>query len=66
MAFESDIIRLTVGYDAFSNASLADIFTILADNRINVDIIVQAIIDGLKPTVSFSILKRNLQKHYVF
>lgn len=57
VAFESDIIRLTVGYDAFSNASLADIFTILAENRINVDIIVQAIIDGLKPTVSFSILK---------
>lgn len=57
VAFESDIIRLTVGYDAFSNASLADIFTVLAENRINVDIIVQAIIDGLKPTVSFSILK---------
>ncbi|MEY2354720.1 aspartate kinase [Lysinibacillus capsici] len=57
VAFESDIIRLTVGYDAFSNASLADIFTVLAENCINVDIIVQAIIDGLKPTVSFSILK---------
>lgn len=57
VAFESDIIRLTVGYDAFSNASLTDIFTVLAENRINVDIIVQAIIDGLKPTVSFSILK---------
>lgn len=57
VAFESDIIRLTVGYDAYSNASLADIFTVLAENRINVDIIVQAIIDGLKPTVSFSILK---------
>lgn len=57
VAFESDIIRLTVGYDAFSNASLADIFMVLAENRINVDIIVQAIIDGLKPTVSFSILK---------
>lgn len=57
VAFESDIIRLTVGYDAFSNASLADIFTVLAENRINVDIIVQAIIDGLKPTVSFSISK---------
>lgn len=29
----------------------------MAENRINVDIIVQAIIDGLKPSVSFSILK---------
>lgn len=57
VAFESDIIRLTVGYDAYSDASLADIFAVLAENRINVDIIVQAIIDGLKPSVSFSILK---------
>ncbi|MFC9539448.1 aspartate kinase [Lysinibacillus sp. NPDC056959] len=57
VAYESDVIRLTVGYDAYSNASLADMFTMLAENRINVDIIVQAIIDGLKPTVSFTILK---------
>ncbi|QPA57788.1 aspartate kinase [Lysinibacillus sphaericus] len=57
VAFESDVIRLTIGYDAYSDASLADIFSTLAENRINVDIIVQAIIDGLKPTVSFSILK---------
>ncbi|WP_155591904.1 aspartate kinase [Lysinibacillus cavernae] len=57
VAFESDIIRLTVGYDAHSDASLADMFTTLAENHINVDIIVQAIIDGVKPTVSFSILK---------
>ena len=57
VAYESDVIRLTVGYDAYSNASLADMFSILAENRINVDIIVQAIIDGLKPTVSFTILK---------
>ncbi|MEY9970227.1 aspartate kinase [Lysinibacillus sp. RC46] len=57
VAYESDVIRLTIGYDAYSNASLADMFTILAENRINVDIIVQAIIDGLKPTVSFTILK---------
>lgn len=57
VAFESDIIRLTVGYDAYSDASLADMFTTLAENRINVDIIVQAIIDGVKPSVSFSIMK---------
>ena len=57
VAFEADIIRLTVGYDAYSDASLADMFTTLAQNRINVDIIVQAIIDGVKPTVSFSIEK---------
>lgn len=57
VAFEADIIRLTVGYDAYSDASLADMFTTLAENRINVDIIVQAIIDGVKPSVSFSIEK---------
>lgn len=57
VAYESDVIRLTVGYDAYSNASLANMFTILAENRISVDIIVQAIIDGLKQTVSFTILK---------
>lgn len=57
VAFEADIIRLTVGYDAYSDASLADMFTTLAKNHINVDIIVQAIIDGVKPSVSFSIEK---------
>lgn len=57
VAFEADIIRLTIGYDTYSTASLADMFAILAENRINVDIIVQAIIDGVKPSVSFTILK---------
>ena len=57
VAFESDIIRLTIGYDTYASASLADIFAILAENRINVDIIVQAIIEGVKPSVSFTILK---------
>ncbi|WP_431027430.1 aspartate kinase [Lysinibacillus sp. LZ02] len=57
IAYESDIIRLTVGYDSYEEASLADIFTVLADNGINVDIIVQAVIDKVKPTISFSIEK---------
>lgn len=57
IAFEADIIRLTVGYDAYSDNSLADIFTTLAEHRINVDIIVQAVLDEIKPTVSFSISK---------
>lgn len=57
VAYESDIIRLTIGYDTYSTASLADMFAILADNRINVDIIVQAIIEGVRPSVSFTILK---------
>lgn len=57
IAYETDIIRLTVGYDSYEQASLASLFTTLADNNINVDIIVQAVIDGVKPTVSFSIDK---------
>ncbi|MFJ5791528.1 aspartate kinase [Lysinibacillus sp. NPDC093197] len=57
VAYESDTIRLTIGYDTYSTASLADMFAILADNRINVDIIVQAIIEGVRPSVSFTILK---------
>ena len=59
VAWESDIIRLTVGYDQFEQALLANIFTTLAEHRINVDIIVQTMIDGVKPTVSFSIAKED-------
>lgn len=62
VAYETDIIRLTVGYDSYENASLADIFTILANHDVNVDIIVQAVIDNVKPTVSFSITKEQLSK----
>ncbi len=57
VAYEADIIRLTVGYDRYEDVSLSEIFTVLAENGINVDIIVQSIIDGVKPTISFSIEK---------
>ncbi len=60
VAYETDIIRLTVGYESYEQASLASLFTTLAENNINVDIIVQAVIDGVKPTVSFSIVKKYL------
>lgn len=59
VAYEADIIRLTVGYESFEQSSLADIFTRLAENGINVDIIVQTVIDGVKPNVSFSIAKED-------
>ena len=59
VAYEADIIRLTVGYDSYEQSSLADIFTTLAEHKIDVDIIVQAVIDGVKPTVSFSIAKED-------
>lgn len=59
VAYEADIIRLTVGFDSYENSSLANIFMTLAKYNIDVDIIVQAVIDGVKPTVSFSIAKED-------
>lgn len=55
VAFEEDIVRITVIYDVPYNGSLANIFTALAAHHINVDIIVQTIMDGEQPSVSFSI-----------
>ena len=60
VAFESDIVRLTIEYEVPFKGSLASIFTTLAANHINVDIIVQSIVDGVKPAVSFSIKKESL------
>ncbi|MGM9949395.1 MAG: ACT domain-containing protein [Lysinibacillus sp.] len=57
VAYEADVIRLTVGYDSYEQAALAELFTALAENGINVEIIGQAIIDGVKPTISFSLEK---------
>ncbi|MFP7199893.1 aspartate kinase [Lysinibacillus halotolerans] len=59
VAYEADIIRLTVGFDSYENSSLANIFMTLSKFNIDVDIIVQAVIDGVKPTVSFSIAKED-------
>lgn len=57
VAYEADVIRLTIGYDSYETASLAEVFSILAAQGINVDIIVQAVIDRVKPTISFTIAK---------
>lgn len=57
IAYESDVIRLTVGYEESSYTSLATIFTVLAEHQINVDLIVQSVLNGMDPTVSFSIAK---------
>ena len=55
IAFEEEIVRITVMYDVPYNGSLANIFTALADHHINVDIIVQTIMEGEQPSVSFTI-----------
>ncbi|MFF3101552.1 aspartate kinase [Viridibacillus arvi] len=60
VAFMSDIVRVTVGYEGNYKGSLVNIFTVLADNHINVDIIVQTILEGVEPSVSFTITKDNL------
>ena len=57
VAFEADIVRLTIGYEVPFNGSLAKIFTTLANHHVNVDIIVQSIMEGIQPSVSFSIKK---------
>lgn len=57
IAYESDIIRLTIGYDSYEMAALSGVFSILEENKINVDIIVQAVIENVKPTISFTISK---------
>ncbi|MFC4409852.1 aspartate kinase [Chungangia koreensis] len=59
VAFESDIVRITVTYEVPFNGSLAKIFTTLANHHIDVDIIVQSIMDGITPSVSFSIKKED-------
>ena len=59
IAFERDVVRITVMYDVPYNGSLANIFTTLAKQHINVDIIVQTIMEGMQPSVSFSIKKED-------
>lgn len=59
VAFEPEIVRLTIGYKVPFNGSLAKIFTTLAKHHVNVDIIVQSIMDGTQPSVSFSIKKED-------
>lgn len=59
VAFEREIVRITVTYDIPYNGSLANIFTALAEHHVNVDIIVQTIKEGVQPSVSFSIKKQD-------
>ena len=59
IAFERDIVRITVMYDVAYNGSLANIFTALAKHHVNVDIIVQTIMEDVQPSVSFSIKKED-------
>lgn len=62
VAFEEQIVRMTVYYKESYTGSLANIFTTLAKNHINVDIIVQALVSQGSPTVSFSVKESQLQE----
>ncbi|ALS79022.1 aspartate kinase [Planococcus kocurii] len=62
VAFEPGIARVTVSYKKPFNGSLATIFTKLAENHIDVDIIVQSISDEFPPSVSFSISQESLEE----
>lgn len=62
VAFEGEIVRLTVYFSEAYMGSLANIFTTLAKHHINVDIIVQSIIPNASPTVSFSVKKEQLEE----
>lgn len=62
VAFEGEIVRLTVYFGETYNSALANIFTTLAKHHINVDIIVQSVIPNAAPTVSFSVKKEQLKE----
>ena len=62
VAFEPGIARVTVTYNKPFNGSLANIFMTLAENLIDVDIIVQSISEEFQPSVSFSIKEDSLEE----
>lgn len=62
VAFEEQIVRMTAYYNENYTGSLANIFTTLAKNHINVDIIVQSVIAHGHPSVSFSVKESQLQE----
>ncbi|TAA70493.1 aspartate kinase [Planococcus salinarum] len=62
VAFEPGIARVTVTYNKPFNGSLANIFMTLAENLIDVDIIVQSISEEFQPSVSFSIKEDSLDE----
>lgn len=62
VAFEDEITRVTVCGLTNCLTSLSTIFTTLADNNINVDIIIQSMTEKETSDISFSIKNTNLQE----
>ncbi|MEK3890464.1 aspartate kinase [Bacillus sp. FSL K6-3431] len=61
VAFEKDITRLTIFGLKDEITGLSSIFSVLAKNAIDVDIIIQSQIDGNKTNLSFSIKNKDRQ-----
>ncbi|MBS4176111.1 aspartate kinase [Lederbergia citrea] len=61
VAFEKDITRLTVFGLKNELTGLSSIFSVLAENQIDVDIIIQSQTDGNKTNLSFSIKNKDRQ-----
>jgi aspartate kinase len=62
VAFEDEITKVSIYGLANSLTSLSTIFTTLAENHINVDIIIQSTTDGGTANLSFSIKTENLME----
>lgn len=62
VSYEADIIRLTIGYDAYEESVVADIVTVLAENGIDIDMIVQVLMDDRTSTISFAMEKEAFAK----
>ncbi|WP_307474232.1 aspartate kinase [Cytobacillus purgationiresistens] len=60
VAFEDEIIRVTIIGLSNSLTGLSSIFSLLAKNQINVDIIIQSITEGQPASLSFSIKNEDL------
>ena len=61
VAYEADIIRLTIGYEEYEESAVAEMMTVLADNGINLDMVIHVIHDQ-NSTISFSIGKEEFAK----
>ncbi len=62
IAFEGEITRMTVVGLESQLTSLSSIFTTLADNQVNVDIIIQSQTDENKTNLSFSVKTEDLNR----
>ncbi len=62
LAFEGNITKITVSAIPNEMHALAELFTILASNGINVDIIIQNVLNEEKTNISFSIESNSLSE----